>query len=270
MYATITGTEAGGIVRVLNPITGEIIRDIVLRKESVNQQPRRLAAANGNVFVTLYSGAVAQIDTTSFTNQVIGLTGTFSEGIAVQGQSLFIANSGQGEGNTVSVVDIPTFTETRVLEVPYNPTNIVSTSTGELFLNTAAVWMGPAAGAPANVHVLNATTGQITQTLNTQIESIAAGRNFVYGAFFDWNTFGGSIKQISIANKVVSDFTSSANVSSLMFPYKVSVNPITNEVFVTQQMGQAVARYSENGTLIETLQVGQQNGAVVAFVNVVR
>jgi sugar lactone lactonase YvrE len=266
MYCAITGSAtAGGLVRVINSATGETIRDIAVERESAVQQPRRLAALDGKIYVTLYSGAVARIDTASYTTTLLPLGGTFSEGICVSGQSLYICNSGQGEGNTVSIVNTATFTETGTVAVPYNPVNIVNAGNNELYLNTASVWSGPAAGNPANLHVLNTATKQITYTFNLAVESIAAGRNYIYGAALDYSDFSGILKKISIADRSVSDFTTATD--ELEFAYKVFVNDLTGEVFLTQQMGQDINRFKADGTHIETLKAGQQNGSAVVFVN---
>jgi len=266
MYCAITGTTDDGIVRVINPATGATIRDITVTFETVKQQPRRLAATKGKVYVTLYSGAVAQIDTVTFNVSVIGLGGTFSEGICAYEQSLYICNSGQGAENTVSVVDIATFAETETITVPYNPVNIISVGNGELYLNTATVWSGPAAGTPANVHVLNTATKTVTATFDVAVESIVAGKNYVYGTGFDWYEYEDTFVKISIANKSVSDLSD----NSVFMSYKLSVNPLTGEVFQTQQMGQDIARFKEDGTYIETLDAGQQSGAALVFINTVK
>ena len=268
MYSTITGASTDGVVRVVNPSTGETIKDIAITIGTDKQQPRRLAASNGNVYVTLYSGAVAKIDTATLTAQVAELSGTFSDGICVYGQSLYICNSGQGEGNTISVVNISQFVETETITVPYNPVNIVSVGNGELYFTTASVWSGPAFGNPANIHVLNTTTKLVTKTFNIEVESIAAGKNYVYGTGFDWYEFEDTFKKISIADKLVSDFTD--DMDEFFMSYKLSVNPLNGEVFMTQQLGDNITRFKEDGTFIETLSVGQANGAAVVFVNAVK
>lgn len=270
MYCAITGDNTnGGIIRVINPSTGATIQDILVTKEAMKQQPRRLTAYKGKVYATLYSGAVAQIDTLSYTTKVATLSGTFSEGICAYGESLYICNSGQGADNTVSVVDIAQFSEKETITVPYNPVYIVNAGNGELYINTASVWSGPAVGAPANIHILNTATKQITRTFDIPAENIVGGRNYVYAtATTSWTTFEGILKKISIANKSVSDFTTST--AKLMFAYKLSVNPLTNEVYLSQQMGQDINRFKEDGTHIETLKTGQQNGAAVAFIYAVK
>ncbi|MDR1273889.1 MAG: DUF4988 domain-containing protein [Odoribacteraceae bacterium] len=265
MYCAITGTSAtGGLVRVINPATGETVQDIPITLGTVPQQPRRLIAREGNVYVSLYPGAVACIDTLSRTPRVTGLTGTFSEGIRAFGQSLYICNSGQGTGNTISIVDIAQFTETGTITVPANPVYIVNAGNGELYFNTASV----GSATPANLHVLDPATKQVT-TLDVPVENIVAGKNYVYGAATTGWTYGESeFKKISIADKSVSDFTT--DIDEVMFAYKLAINPLTDEVFLTQQMGQDIYRFKEDGTLVETLKAGQQNGAAVVFVSVVK
>jgi len=267
MYAAIQGSGANdGMVRVINPFTGEKIEEIVINHDGFEQQPRRLAASSGKVFVTLMSGAVAQIDTASFVTQVTELSGTHSDGICVNGQLLYICNSGFGEGNTVSVVSISGFTEIDVINVPYNPVNILSIGNDELFLNTAFVWTGPAEMTLAKVHVLNTVSKTITETLEIGVESIVAGKNYIYGAAADWSTMGSILKKISITDKIVSEFNESSG--NYMHGYKLSMNPVTNEIFLTQIMGDNVWRFKEDGTLIETITVGQQNGTAIVFVNI--
>ena len=265
MYAAITGVTNDGFVRVINPATGAIIRDIVISHNSVQEMPRRLAVTNGKVYATLYSGAVAEIDTASFTYRTIGLTGTFSEGISVHGQSLYICNSGQGFGNTISVVSIASFTETSSITVAQNPVNIVNVGNGELYFNTADVsWAG---GDPANLYVLNASSNTVSHTLNVPVESIAFLNGYVYGVGFDWNDWETTMKKINIADKSVSDFVDDPD--DYFMSYKVSVNPLTNEIFVSDQ-GDKVWRFKEDGTEIEELTTGVPCGTTAVFVNTVK
>ena len=265
MYAAISGSSNDGFVRVINPATGATIRDIVITHNSVQEMPRRLAVTNGKVYATLYSGAVAEIDTTFLTYRTIGLTGTFSEGISVHEQSLYICNSGQGVGNTISVVSIASFTETSSITVAQNPVNIVNVGNSELYFNTADVsWAG---GDPATLYVLNASSNTVTHTLNVPVESIAFLNGYVYGVGFDWNDFETTMKKVNITDKSVSDFVDDPD--DYFMSYKVSVNPLTNEIFVSDQ-GENVWRFKEDGTEIEELTTGVPCGAAAVFVNTVQ
>lgn len=270
MYCAISGKgdASGAVVRVINTDTGVTIQDIEILDGANALVPRRFTSYKGKIYVSLYSGAVAQIDTTSFTTKVATLSGTFSEGLSAYNNSLYICNSGQGACNTVSVVTISTFKESEVITVPYNPINIISTDNGEFYLQTSSVYSGPSAGDPANLHILNAQSKSITKTFNVPVESIVAGKNYIYGSATDWSDYSGILKKISIADKTVSDFTTATN--KLAFAYKLAVNPLTNEVYLTQMMGQDINRFKADGTHIETLKCGQQNGSAVVFINKIK
>ncbi|MDR1525664.1 MAG: hypothetical protein LBS79_10510 [Tannerella sp.] len=280
MYCAITGGAGGNaVIRIINASTGETIREIsqTTLGTSYLWQPRRLTAMNGKVYVTAYSGSaeleihwgsLAKVDTATYDTEYLQLSGTYSEGICSSGKYLYICNSGQGEGNTVSIVDTETFTETATLTVPYNPVNIVNAGNSELYLNTASVWTGPSAGNPANLHILNTASKQITHTFNLAVDAIAVGRDYIYGAACDYSDFSGTVKKISLANRSVSDFTTAEN--KLMFAYKLFVNDVTGEIFLTQQMGQGINRFKADGTYVETLQAGQQNGSAVVFINSIK
>ena len=263
------GDVIDGMVRVVNVSTGAHIKDIVVTRETAKQQPRRLAAHGGKVYVSLYSGALARIDTASYAVEILALGGTHSEGVCVYGESLYVCNSGQGTGNKISIVNLAQFKETDSITVPYNPVNIVSVGNGELYLNTASVWSGPATGAPSNVHVINVADKKVT-TLGLEVETIAAGRDYVYVAGFNWVTSSDSFKKIAVSNRAVSDFTDSDGMDEIMMSYKLSVNPLNGDVFLTQQLGQDVYRFKSDGTYVETLKTGQANGSAVVFVNGVK
>ncbi|MDR1414999.1 MAG: DUF4988 domain-containing protein [Odoribacteraceae bacterium] len=269
MYCAITGsTDDGGLLRVINPLTGATISDIPIVLESVKQQPRRLLARGGKVYVTLYPGAVARVDTASLAVDVAALTGAFPEGICASGASLYICNSGQGVGNTISVVDIERFAETSAITVPLNPVDIVAAVNGEIFFNTATVWTGATASAPANIHVLDPVGKRVAETLDVPAEHIVAGKQYLYGAWLDWDSFDSELKKISLADHSVSAFT--ASLPAYAFAYKLALNPLNGDLFLTQQMGQYIFHFKEDGTLVETLSAGQQNGAAVAIINIIK
>lgn len=69
--------------------------------------PRRIAAANGYVYVTTHSNKILAIDTLSFSIQKTFDCGPYAEGIAVMANHLFVANSNKGNGGA-SISDIDT------------------------------------------------------------------------------------------------------------------------------------------------------------------
>ena len=82
--------------------------------------PRQVIANGQYVYVTLYSGNVARFDTTSLKNPTLVQVGANPEGMAIKGDQLLVCNSGWGSDNRLSVIDIPTFTLNRHVELVNN------------------------------------------------------------------------------------------------------------------------------------------------------
>lgn len=100
-------------------------------------QPRYLAAYDGKVYATYYDGYVARIDTANLEVEAVVKVGRNPEQLAVYNGCLYVANSGGmdykteiGYDNTVSVVDLASFTEVDKIEVVCNPAVVVSCDNG--------------------------------------------------------------------------------------------------------------------------------------------
>lgn len=108
-----------------------------LRQIECGAQPRYLAAYGGKVYATYYNGYVARIDTVSLEVEAKIRVGRNPEQLAVCDAKLFVANSGGmdyntelGYDNTVSVIDLVSFSEIDRLEVAVNPANVASDGNG--------------------------------------------------------------------------------------------------------------------------------------------
>lgn len=124
-------------------VAGESTIEVTdLEAKSIKQircegQPRYLAAAGSNVYVTYYDGFVARVDTTSLNVDAKTKVGRNPEGIAFFGDKLYVANTGGmdystevGYDKTISVVDLKTFTEVKKIEVVVNPATVVAVDNG--------------------------------------------------------------------------------------------------------------------------------------------
>jgi hypothetical protein len=265
MYCAITGNSTeGSVVRVIDPETGATLRNIPMVEDGTLRQARRIATHGGNVYVSVYPNAVARIDTATFGVTYAGLSGTYPEGLAVDGQWLYVCNSGYGEDNRISVVNLSSFTESETIEGPYNPINIVAAGNSRLYVNTASVWTGPAAGAGANVHLLDAASKSLTRTFDVDAASIALGSEYLYGAGFSYTTYEDTFKKIALADGTVSDFPDADGLDELMGSYKLSVNPFNGEVFLSQ--GRQFLRFQANGTFVESIDAGAAYGVTAVFI----
>ena len=134
LYCAVSGhdlTADNGGIWVLNAATGVPCTTAMKQyddpKNGHKAMPRRLAAYGGEVYVSLYSGAVMVIDTIDFEmKNAVPLNATYSEGICVANNTVYVCNSGNtgdsyaGQGTTISRLT----TDLEILEpitVPTNP-----------------------------------------------------------------------------------------------------------------------------------------------------
>ncbi|MBF1432557.1 MAG: hypothetical protein HXN47_03160 [Prevotella nanceiensis] len=88
--------------------------------------PRKVVAVNNKLYVTCYGGYVARFDAKTLTLEDSVKVGANPEQIIESKGKLYCVNSGYGEGNTLSVIDIQQFKTSTTHTAPYNPTSIVA------------------------------------------------------------------------------------------------------------------------------------------------
>lgn len=266
LYCIVSG-QYNGYIEVINPSTGKSIKRIeAVSKNGEADMPRRIAFHDGKAYVTIYSGAVARIDTTSLEIEAYAtLSGNYPEGICVRNSSLYVANSGQGSGNTLSVVDMVKFEETETVTVPQNPSMIAAAANGDIYFSTAdATWFG---GGPSNLHKLDAATNTVTKSFGVPTSKMAIGKNYIYTIETDWDTYGTIAKKVSLTTGEISDFIT--DDTEFYMGYAVSYNPLSGDVYLTE-MGQTVYCFGPDGKLKNTIKTGTTNTTEVVCVNVVK
>lgn len=130
MYVALYGSN---LIRVLDIKNFKEIKRIT-PTASTGTQPRYYAAEGKKVYVTMFDGYVARIDTTSLEIDGSVKVGPNPDGIAVCNGYVYAANSdgmnymeNYANGNTVSQIEIATFTETKKINVGMNPGAMAAT-----------------------------------------------------------------------------------------------------------------------------------------------
>lgn len=137
------------------------------------QSPRNLAAYQGKVYVTLFDGHLAEIDTTTLeiTKQVA--VGPNPYQVCPLNGKLYVANSGgynPVQDSTLSVVDAATFTEEKKIVVGLNPQTVCADKSGELYVMCG----GNFADVKASVQRVNLEEGT-SETVLTNDNILMAG-----------------------------------------------------------------------------------------------
>lgn len=274
IYIAIAGTQGAdnGSLRVLDR-TGKLLKEIKLKGEVGSMMPRQLVAHEGNVYVSAYLDPVkdfsyvAKLDTIDFAPKYAKITGKHSEGLAVSGNELFICQSGQGKDNKLAVVDLGSFTEKEVVTVGYNPVNIVSDGKGYLYFTTMDVYGADfSITTPSNLYKMDASKREIVKTYDIRTGTLALNNNTLYvTTVLDWSNGKSQIKKINLEDDKVSDFA--RRYPTAFFAKKIAAfDDEKQELYVTQNMGAFIYRFSYDGKQVERLRAKQQNGAGIVLI----
>lgn len=137
---------------------------------SVKLQPRSLEAYKGKVYVTLFDGYLARIDTTTMAIDKKVAVGANPEGVKAVNNKIYVANSGgmnwaNGYNNTVSVLDLDLLTKNEII-VAMNPNELKVDKYNNLYL----VSRGNFGNIPNILQQINTTTDVVT--------TLDSGRSF--------------------------------------------------------------------------------------------
>jgi len=147
-------------------------------------QPRYMAAEDGKLYVTLYSGKVARINAADLKIEKYVQVGKNPEQIVEEDDKLFVANSGWGEDNTVSVIDIRTFEVVKTVEVVVNP-NYLQEAEGYVYV----ISYGNFGNVPYTLSRINTRTYAVekitTATLMAEHDDVI----YLVNSVTDWSTY---------------------------------------------------------------------------------
>ena len=201
--------------------------------------PRFFTANEGKVYVSLYDGYVARLDTASLEIEQKVKVGRNPEQLVVANNKLYVANSGGldyntpvGYDKTVSVIDLASFQETKKIEVVTNPVNLVTDSQGDVYL----VSMGDYGAIPNTFQRIDTKTDEatvITETNATEMASTGDKLYMIYSQYdANWNQIISFISYDAINEKIISDnfITDGTTIAK---PYKIGADPITGYIYIT-------------------------------------
>lgn len=200
-------TYSSGTVEVLEKDTYKSLAQLKLNQIDADlREPRAMAVYNGKVYISMFSGFVARMDTVLLQIDGKVKTGPNPDGIAVHNGELYVANSGgmsPSFNNTASIVDLSTFNVRNEIQTPLNPTQFISAN-GELFI----LCMGNYYDQPAKLYkadnvlqfspicdaTLVAHCGEFLGIINQpfvadQSKAVVEYKLYeiAYGALHDWN-----------------------------------------------------------------------------------
>ncbi len=184
-------------------------------------------------------GYVAKIDLSSLEVVAECTVGYQPDGLVVVGDNLYVANSGGYRApdydNTLSVIDLETFTQTKQIEVAINLDQVILDPYGYLWISSR----GDYGSTPSRTYILNTQTDEVVKMLELPNSKMTRCEDTIYVISAAWNS-STSTNSVSYAKiDVESQQVASANIitdgtaSSITIPYGIAVNPETEEIFIT-------------------------------------
>jgi DNA-binding beta-propeller fold protein YncE len=212
---------------------------------------RYITFYNGYAYVTSYAGPVqidpeyqqigyvAKIDTASL--QVLDqcLVGFQPDGLGIANGKIYVANSGgymfPNYENTVSVIDIASFKETKRITVAINLHRICIDKHENIWVNSR----GDYYGALSKLYCIDSKTDQLTDSVDIAVSDFHLDDDKLYIISSVWNyvtmtneiTYG--IVDVVSKQAVSKNFITDGTDAAIKMPYGITVNPITKDIYVT-------------------------------------
>lgn len=182
-------------------------------------------------------GYVARVDTATLQVLDTCVVGYQPDEIAIADGKIYVANSGgyrvPDYDNTVSIIDIETFTVEQTLEVGINLHHCKSDGEGYLWVSSR----GDYYDVPANLYRINVETLSI-DTLDIEVSNydICDGTLYYYGTLWSYVTSTNTITygkvdihSLAHTEGLISDGTD----ESIQIPYGIKVDPTTGNFYIT-------------------------------------
>lgn len=212
---------------------------------------RYIAFHEGYAYATSYAGPVqinpdyeqlgyvAKIDTA--TMQVVDrcLVGFQPDQLEILDGKIYVANSGgymvPNYENTVSVIDLGSFTVTETIPIAINLHRIKADSKGCLWITSR----GDYYDTDAALYCYDTRKRRLVKKLDVPVSSMDLVGDSLYVVSTQWSyvsmsnqvTYG--IVDVNTMEKVTDNFITDGTESKIKIPYMVKVNPLTKEIFVS-------------------------------------
>lgn len=220
----------------ITDLTGKSLKTISPKDDAGQpQSPRYLAAYNGKVYVTLFDGHLASIDTTAMEITQKTTVGPNPYQVCPAGGKLYVANSGgynPVQDSTLSVIDPITFKEEKKIVVGLNPTTVKADSNGDLYV----VCMGNFSTIKASVQCVDLkkeTSTSIYQNNNLMMSS-NSDELYIISSENDANWLPINTKFIIYDTKTKKELNDNfiTDGTKVEKPYSISIDPTEGDIYI--------------------------------------
>lgn len=226
-------------LEVVDFTTGQSIKQIPMRTENgSSRQPRHIAFHKDKAYVCSFDGTVARIDTTSLEIEATVKAGRNPESLCVQNEKLYVSNSGGldytegiGVDNTVSVIDLASFTEIKKITVGPNPGCILPDSENFVYVATHGKNI-----VEGDYHLvkINSHTDEVERVFDEKVMNFAIQGNVGYLYNYNYQTEDASIKMFNLQTGETIREHFITDGTQIHTPYGIHINPYSGNVYITE------------------------------------
>lgn len=239
------------------------VASVALERDGQPQSPRSLAYADKKLYVSLYDGYVAKINTSDFVVEKQVKVGRNPEGLTVSNGKLFVANSGGmdyntpvGYDKTVSVINLKNFEVEKTIEVALNPTALTTVDNGDVY----CISMGNYGDVPNTLQKINPKDYTVTAVGNATEMATDGKKLYLMLSQYDANwvqTISYPVYDTEKGAMLSGEWVKDA--SAIVKPYKLSYEPVTEHLYLTASdytNEGDVYVYKTDGTLVKKFGAG--------------
>ncbi|MBR2250351.1 MAG: hypothetical protein IJ844_07590 [Prevotella sp.] len=238
MFVTCTTSSK---IEVLE-MNGKLVKSISMTYKDgdndVKVSPRYIVAGNDHkVYFTAYSGKLYKMDTRTYEVESEVAVGAYPEALSIVNGKAYVNLSdytAKGIGKSVAVVDLATFTKTGEIEVEINPYNqsVVLGNNVYVVSNRVYDWVNPA-NNDNHLQRINTTTNTseyLVPATSVAVDPTDGTLVCLYAVY------GRTEKTLFRYNPTTKTQTPIADITSLMSPAQVNVDPLTGNIYVIDNL----------------------------------
>ncbi|UKJ08314.1 YncE family protein [Solitalea lacus] len=232
MYAVVNVSSQ---LEVIDPNTGKSLKQIsMLDEQGVPRQPRYIAFHAGKAYVCSFDGTVGRLDTATLQFDKFVKAGRQPDGICVANNKLYVSNSGgldfPNYDNTVSVIDIPSFTELKKISVQVNPYTIQADDYGDVYV----VSRGDYGDIHCTFQAIDSKTDQVKKVFEgLEVLNFTINGDLAYLYNYNFTTQQASFKLLNVKTEEIVTENFITDETKITTPYGIDVNPSNGDVYIT-------------------------------------
>lgn len=236
------GIYESNTVEVIEKSNYRSIKQIKLEDLNVGNNPRSLVAYRGHVYVAMWDGYVARLDTLNLEFDKAVKVGPNPEVMGIHDGKIYCPNTNgqnyqEGYDKTASVIDLATFSVTKTIEVPLNPYRFFSD--GRHLFMTAK---GDYGSIPGALYEINPNDGSSSKIADATMAAVYDGTVYMINAPYGSSSI--TYSKYDINSKTISDW----NVDPVTYPNEVAIDPLTgNRLIASYVMSGSYPSYTTPG-----------------------